>query len=86
MKKLDIFNRYTKCTLSLPSFRQEIFEIMMGTRQAVPDIQAISVNTDITIKVSRIVDMTNDFSEETEHFLETLASTKVTRVAFRKLA
>ena len=86
MKKLDLFQRYTKCTLSLPSFRQEIFEIMMGTKQKVPDIPTISDHSDIPVKVSRIVDMTNDFSAETEHFLETLATTKVTRVAFRKLA
>lgn len=86
LKRLDVFQRYTKCTLSLPSFNQEIFSIMMGTKQSVPNIQAISQSSSIPIKVSRIVDPTNDFIQETEHFLETLSRTKVTRVAFRKLA
>lgn len=86
LKKLDVFNRYTKCTLSLPSFREDIFHIMMGTKQAVPDIKEISLQSGIPIKVSRIVSETNNSQAETSHFIETLSDTKISRVAFRKLA
>lgn len=86
LRKIDTFNQYSKCTLSLPSFNQEVFEIMMGTRQKVPDINEISKQSHIPIKVSRIVDPNNDFFTETEHFINKLSGTDVHRVAFRKLA
>lgn len=86
MKKLEQFNRYTKCTLSLPSFNKEVFEVMMGTKQQVPNIEAIFQNSDIPIKVSRIVNPTNNLLPETNHYLETIARTPVQRITFRKLA
>ena len=85
MRKLEEFNRYTKCTLSIPSFSPEVFGVMMWTKQAIPNIQDISDNSDIPIKISRIVDINNNTFVETESFIKNLRGTKVKRVAFRKL-
>jgi len=85
MRKLEEFNRYTKCALSVPSFSPEVFRVMMWTKQAIPNIQDISQNSDIPIKISRIVDVNNNTFAETESFINNLEDTKVKRVAFRKL-
>ncbi len=84
-RKITEFNRYSKATLSIPSFSKEIFEIMMGTRQSVPDIIHISNLTDIPLKISRIVDINNNHIKETESFINTLSKARTKRVAFRKL-
>ena len=85
LKRLEEFHGYTKCTLSIPSFQKKIFRIMMWTVQSVPDITAIMQVSNIPIKVSRIVDETNNTLEDTHHYLETCSRIGVKRVVFRKL-
>ncbi len=85
LRRPEDFHEYTKCTISIPSFQKRIFRIMMGTVQSVPDIATIMRDSDIPIKLSRIVDATNDTLEDTSHYLEYVVRAGVKRVVFRKL-
>ncbi len=86
LRQLSTFHLYDKATLSLPSFDENIFQTMMGTKQKVLDLQSISEATNIPLKVSRIVSEANNSLEETNHYLENISRTRVRRIAFRKLA
>jgi molybdenum cofactor biosynthesis enzyme MoaA len=86
LRQLSTFHLYDKATLSLPSFDEAIFQSMMGTKQKVIDLERISKETDIPLKVSRIVNPENNTLAETEKYLEHIGKTRITRIAFRKLA
>lgn len=86
LKQLSTFEMYDKCTLSLPSFSEDIFQIMMGTKQRVLNLKTISEQTSIALKVSRIVDNTNNTLKETNNYLEHISKTRIKRIAFRKIA
>ena len=85
LKKIDEFNMYNKATISLPSFNEKIFQIMMWTKLKVPNMKTISESSDIPIKISRIVNSINNSPDETSHFLDTLLESNISRVVFRKL-
>jgi hypothetical protein len=86
LRQLSTFHLYDKATLSLPSFDENIFQIMMGTKQKVLDLEKISEETNIPLKISRIVSEINSTLEETSRYLENISRTRIRRIAFRKLA
>jgi DNA repair photolyase len=82
LRKLDTFNAYDRACVSLPSFRPETYERMMGSRK-VPDLGAILSASKIPVKVSCLMDSPN--IAEIEDFLGRCAELGVRRVVLRRL-
>lgn len=82
LRKLDTFNAYDKACISLPSFRVDTYEQMMGSR-IVPDLGAILAAATIPVKVSCVLDTPN--VAELDDFLARCAGLGVRRVVLRRL-
>jgi hypothetical protein len=82
LRKRGTFNAYDRACVSLPSFRPDTYERMMGSRR-VPDLGAILRASAIPVKVSCLMDSPN--IAEIEDFLERCAELGVRRVVLRRL-
>ena len=82
LRKIDVFNRYDRACISLPSFRPETYEKMMGSRR-VPDLAAIVAAAHIPVKVSCIVNEHN--VDEIDEFVEGCHRIGVRRLVVRRL-
>jgi len=82
LKKLEVFNRYDRACLSLPTLDARIYEKMMGSRQ-VPDLAAILQVATVPVKVSAVVSEHN--AHDIEQFVEQCWQLGVKRLVVRKL-
>ncbi len=82
LRKLEVFDRYDRACISLPSFVPRTYAAMMGSDR-VPDLGAILRAATIPVKVSCVLDTPN--LGELDDFLATCARLGVRRVVLRKL-
>jgi MoaA/NifB/PqqE/SkfB family radical SAM enzyme len=82
LKKIDIFNRYDRACISLPSLNPQTYARMMGVAK-VPDLKKIIEASEIPVKVSCIINEHN--VDEVDLFLKQLSALGVKRVVLRRL-
>jgi len=82
LKQPELFNRYDRATISLPSFRPETCRAMTG-RPAVLDLPAILAVARIPVKISTLV--TDDNRPELPEILAECRRLGVRRLVLRKL-
>lgn len=58
LRKMDVFNRYDRATISIPSFTPAAYRRMTG-RPGVPDLQQILRRSVIPVKISTLVTIEN---------------------------
>jgi len=78
--KMDIFNLYNSCTISLNSFNPTTFQKLHGTK-VMPDLAYIMENTKLPIKLSCVV--TEDNHHEVGDYIKQAKEYGVKRIAFR---
>ncbi|MBI2393797.1 MAG: radical SAM protein [Deltaproteobacteria bacterium] len=81
LQKIDVFNRYDRACISLPSFDPEIYARHMGSRQ-VPDVARILERARIPVKISCVLDADN--ARDLERFLSRCRALGVRRVVLRR--
>lgn len=82
LERLEVFNRYDRACLSLPSLDPDVYEKMMGSRR-VPDLGAILREARIPVKVSAVVNEHN--AHDISSFLDQCAELGVRRFVVRRL-
>ena len=82
LDRLEVFNRYDRACLSIPSFCPDIYEAMMGSRK-VPDLAAILAKTTVPVKVSAVVNEHN--ASDIEAFVAECRELGVRRLVLRRL-
>lgn len=82
LKRLDVFNRYDRACLSLPSLVPDVYEKMMGSRD-VPDLGAILGAARIPVKVSAVVNEHN--AHDIHSFMDQCVELGVRRFVVRRL-
>lgn len=82
LRKMEVLNLYDRACISFPSFDQDIYEKMMGSRH-VPDLECIVREARIPIKVSCVVNEHN--AESVPAFLAECHRIGVKRLVLRKL-
>jgi len=78
--KMDVFNLYDSCTISLNSFNLTTYTKLHGTK-FMPDLSHIVENTKIPIKLSCVV--TEDNQNEVMQYIQQAKAYGVKRIAFR---
>lgn len=78
--KMDIFNKYDSCTISINSFNPTTYHKLHGTK-VMPDLAYIMENKKIPIKLSCIV--TEDNQLEVEEYIQRAREYGIKRIAFR---
>jgi len=81
-KMQDIYNMYDRAAISLPSFDDDIYQKIMGTKH-IPDLHTILALSKIPIKISVLINEHN--SHDIQKFLDKAAKVGVQRIVFRKL-
>jgi len=82
LKKLDVFNRYDRVAISLPSFAPDTYEQMTGSRR-VPDLQEILRLARVPVKVSCLIDSPN--AGQLDTLLARCCELGIRRVVLRQL-
>jgi oxygen-independent coproporphyrinogen-3 oxidase len=82
VRKIDTFNKYDSCTISVNSFQPETFRKLHGVK-TMPDLRSLVQLSKIPIKLSCV--LTNDNIGEVDSYLERCNELGVRRVAFRHL-
>lgn len=82
LKRLDVFNRYDRACLSLPTLSPAIYQQMMGSRQ-VPDLARILEQARIPVKVSAVINEHN--AHDIHGFIEQCQKLGVRRFVVRRL-
>jgi len=82
LRKIDVFNRYNRVSLSLPSFNSDTYRKMTG-HQRLPNLPEIMRQAEVPIKISCVIN--NHNANEVAEFLERCHSLGVKRVVFRQL-
>jgi len=82
LPKMEVFNMYDNCTMSINSFNPETFSKLHGVR-SMPDLAQIIKESKIPIKLSCIV--TDDNRHEIDDYLKQAAKLGIKRVAVRHL-
>lgn len=82
LRKMAVFNRYDRVTVSLPSFEPQTYRKMMGV-EGVPDLYEIMRRSALIIKISCII--TDNNATKIGGFLEHCRVLGVQRVVMRKL-
>ena len=81
LEKVDVFNRYDRGTISMPSFNPDTFQRMTGVRH-MPDLAEIVRAARIPLKVSCV--LTDQNVGESETFLACCREIGIQRVVFRE--
>ncbi len=81
LTKIDVFNRYDRATLSIPSFDRRTFFKMTGVRR-MPDLAEIVRRARIPLKVSCV--LTRHNREQMADFLARCRALGIGRVALRE--
>ncbi|MBK7585664.1 MAG: radical SAM protein [Myxococcales bacterium] len=82
LSRLQVFNRYDRACISLPTLRPDIYEKMMGSRE-VPDLREIIRCARIPLKVSAVVNEHN--ADDIDTFIRECAGLGVRRFVVRRL-
>jgi len=82
LRKIEVFNRYDRASVSFPSFNPLTYRRMMGVPNP-PDLKAILQQATIPVKVSCI--LTDDNVGEIDEFLDRCQKLGVQRLVLRKL-
>lgn len=83
IKKMpNIFNLYDRAAISIPSFHDDIYQILMGTK-GIPNIENIIKLSHIPIKISTLITDIN--RHDTKNFIELCHQKWVKRLVLRKL-
>jgi MoaA/NifB/PqqE/SkfB family radical SAM enzyme len=82
LKKMEVFNRYDRVSLSLPTFDPAAYRRMMGVPRP-PDLAQILRRAQVPVKVSCVV--TGDNGAGMREFLEACQVLGIRRVVLRKL-
>lgn len=82
LKRLDVFNRYDRACLSLPTLRPEIYQQMMGSPE-VPDLAQILRAARVPVKISAVVNEHN--AGDIHSFMDQCAALGVRRFVVRRL-
>lgn len=80
LSKLDVFNLYDTCTLSINSFNPVTFKKIHGV-STMPDVRAILEQSRTPVKLSCVLTEAN--VDEVEEYLATAAALGIRRVALR---
>jgi len=78
--KMNVFNQYDSCTISLNSFNPATYHKLHGTK-VMPDLQYITENSNIPIKLSCVV--TEDNHAEVHDYIQQAKQYGIKRIAFR---
>lgn len=81
-KKIDTFNLYDRAAISIPSFHEDIYSILMGTWW-IPDIEKILRLSKVPVKISTLI--TDYNRHDILDFIETCYQKWVKRLVLRKL-
>ncbi len=83
IKKIpDMFNAYDRAAISIPSFKEDIYSILMGTWW-VPDLEYINKISRIPLKISTLVSDIN--RHDIPEFIESCYQKWVKRLVLRKV-
>jgi len=82
LAKIDVFNRYDRATISIPSFRPETIRCMTGCDGG-PDLAAILRRAMIPVKISTLV--TQDNRTEIPEIISRCRELAVRRLVLRRL-
>ncbi|MCC6899802.1 MAG: radical SAM protein [Polyangiaceae bacterium] len=82
LERLEIFNRYDRACLSIPSFDPRVYEAMMGSR-AVPDVAEILRRATLPVKISAV--LTEHNAPGIQAFIEQCQALGVRRLVIRRL-
>lgn len=83
IKKIpDIFNLYDRAAISIPSFHEDIYQILMWTKW-VPNVEEIIKTSYIPIKISTLITDIN--RHDIKDFIESCYQKWVKRLVLRKL-
>jgi hypothetical protein len=82
LRKLAIFNRYDRVSLSYPSFNSQTYQHMMGVA-GLPDLESILSAASVPVKLSCVLDHHN--LPELGSYLQRCQELGIRRLALRKL-
>jgi MoaA/NifB/PqqE/SkfB family radical SAM enzyme len=82
LERMEIFNRYDRACLSIPSFDPEVYAKMMGSR-AVPDVAQILRRATLPVKISAV--LTEHNAPGLQAFIEQCRELGVRRLVLRRL-
>jgi len=82
LRKMDIFNRYNRVSLSLPSFNPDTYRKMTGSN-CPPNLPEIMRQAEVPVKISCVINEHN--INEVDEFLEHCHKIGIKRVVFRQL-
>lgn len=83
IKKIpEIFNLYDRAAISIPSFHEDIYQILMGTKW-IPNIEEIHKVSRIPIKISTLITDLN--RHDIKDFIESCYQKWVKRLVLRKV-
>lgn len=81
-KSPNIFNQYDRAAISIPSFKEDIYSILMGTWH-IPNIEYIHTISHIPIKISTLITDLN--RREIPEFIDQCYQKGVQRLVLRKV-
>jgi molybdenum cofactor biosynthesis enzyme MoaA len=82
LRKMDVFNQYSRVCISFPSFNADTYQKMMGSPQ-VPDLTEIVRQAEVPVKVSCLINEHN--VGEVAEFLARCRIIGIKRLVFRQM-